>query len=530
MKRTKLLLSTVVSLLLALVMVFAVACNPSGGTNQGSVRPAPEVPEKPAGDLGITQGSANETKSLLGIEIAVYPKTEYQIGETFDSEGISVRATYLDSTIAPDPLDPNANLVRDFVSATVDSSNFDSSKVGVYTIYVSYTYLGVTRMTSYTVSVAPATPAYGGIVAKLATGKSDTYSLSAGSTSVTINKDILAVYAIGTDGEPEATALDAELYDADLYLGTKKITDNAATENGVYSFVATLKADKSQQDFIPVYVVNTVSSIELIEGVGTFEQVEGNDKISSTWTFKVTYSNGATKTVKKGDAGLTIELDTTVVGEGKTANVTYVENDAKGTPHQVTTTVTYKITEKPVVEGPSTSESFLVENVGSAEAFTETSYAAGTNITDNSLFTLGATVAMKTALGKEYGSLQASGNAVSFTNRAGATVNPDNGIKLADNVAANAEIENILTVTAKETITLRLYVAWANDSYNSNRNGSLYYSVNGGEKQTKTIAKRTEVWVIEIELEANEVLTLGALNTHGDNSKLWLFGAEAKTV
>lgn len=354
MKRTKLLLSTVVSLLLALVMVFAVACNPSGGTNQGSVRPAPEVPEKPAGDLGITQGSGNETKSLLGIEIAVYPKTEYQIGETFDSEGISVRATYLDSTIAPDPLDPNANLVRDFVSATVDSSNFDSSKVGVYTIYVSYTYLGVTRMTSYTVSVAPATPAYGGIVAKLATGKSDTYSLSAGSTSVTINKDILAVYAIGTDGEPEETALDAELYDADLYLGTKKITDNAATENGVYSFVATLKADKSQQDFIPVYVVNTVSSIELIEGVGTFEQVEGKDTISSTWTFKVTYSNGSTKTVKAGDAGLTIELDTTVVGEGKTANVKYAEKDAKGTSHEVTTTVTYKITEKPATGGTVT--------------------------------------------------------------------------------------------------------------------------------------------------------------------------------
>lgn len=373
MKKVKLLLSTIVGFLLAFVMVFSVACNNKDNSNKGNVKPAPEVPEKPAGDIGITQGAEDETLSLLGIEVVTFSKTQYKLGETYDPDGLSIRATYLDRTITPDPLDPNANLVTDYVNAseyTVDSSNFDSSKVGVYTIYVSYTYLGVTRTTSYTVSVAAEEPAYGGIVAKLADGKQDTYSLSAGSASVTINKDILAVYEIGTNGEPAATPLDAELYDADLYLGSKKIADNAATENGVYSFVATLKADKSQQDFIPVYVVNTVSSIELVSGVGKFEQEEGKDTISSTWSFKVTYSNGATKTVKAGDAGLTITLDTTVVGESKTATVKYVENDAKGTPHEVTCNVTYKITEK-VVSGGTVTHNYSL-NISDLQAAIKT--------------------------------------------------------------------------------------------------------------------------------------------------------------
>lgn len=355
MKRTKLLLSTIASFLLAFVMVFAAACNNNGDT--GSVRPAPQVPEKPAGDLGITEAGEDDKLSLMKIVVVESPRDIYQVGDEFESTGIRVRAYWLDSSIEPDPLDPDANIKYDWVDEedlVIDPVDFNSSRVGVYNIYVSYTYRGVMRLTSYPVTVKAQDPVFGGIVAKLADGKSDTYSLSAGQSSVIINKDILAVYAIGTNGEAGETALDPELYDADLYLGTQKMTDNAATQNGVYSFVATLKSDKSQQDYIPVYVVNAVSAIELDTSAtgGVFEQVEGKDTISSTWTFKVTYSNGTTKTVKAGDAGLTITLDTTVVGENKTASVKYVENDSKGTPHEVTCTVTYTVTEK-VVTGDS---------------------------------------------------------------------------------------------------------------------------------------------------------------------------------
>lgn len=348
MKKTKLFLSVFVSLLLALVMVFAVACN---GTQGGGVRPAPEVPDKPAGDLGITEGPEGETKSLLGITIATMPRTSYSLNQAFTSAGMTVRATYLDSTIEPDPLNPNANLVNENIPAAnyvVDSSDFDSSRVGVYSIYVSYTYLGVTCATSYRVTVNAADPVYGGIIAELV--GEDTYTLSATETSVVIEKDIIAVYAVQEDGSKAETPLDAELYNADLYLGSKKIENNEATENGVYSLVATLVEDESKQDFVPVYVVNSVVSIELdATAGGVFEQeASSQDGITGTWQFTVTYSNGTTKTVKAGDAGLTIEADTRTAGQNKTANVTYVE-DGK----TVTCTVTYTITAK-VIEGETT--------------------------------------------------------------------------------------------------------------------------------------------------------------------------------
>ena len=344
MKRTKLLLSTIVSFLLAFVMVFAVACDSNTGSNGGGNNTDNNE------DHGITD-SSKDGLALDCISVSGYKKT-FTLGDTFTTGDLVVTATLNDYSIS-DKYTTDVTLnAGEYV---VDSSDYNANRVGVYTIYVSHTRSNVTRTAHYEVEVTAVTPAYGGIVAKLADGKTDTYSLSAGESSKVINKDILAVYEIGTNGETGETPVDPELYDAELYLGSKKMENNAATQNGVYSFVAILKADKSQQDFIPVYVINTVSAIELIDGVGTFEQVEGRDTISSTWQFTVTYSNGTTKTVKAGDAGLTVTLDTTVVGESKTANVSYVENDAKGTPHEVTCTVTYKITEKVVSGGTVTN-------------------------------------------------------------------------------------------------------------------------------------------------------------------------------
>ena len=358
MKRTKLLLSTIVSFLLAFVMVFAVACDSNTGSNGGGNNTDNNE------DHGITD-SSKDGLALDCISVSGYKKT-FTLGDTFTTGDLVVTATLNDYSIS-DKYTTDVTLnAGEYV---VDSSDYNANRVGVYTIYVSHTRSNVTRTAHYEVEVTAVTPAYGGIVAKLADGKTDTYSLSAGESSKVINKDILAVYEIGTNGETGETPVDPELYDAELYLGSKKMENNAATQNGVYSFVAILKADKSQQDFIPVYVINTVSAIELVDGVGTFAQVEGRDTISSTWQFTVTYSNGTTKTVKAGDAGLTVTLDTTVVGESKTANVSYVENDAKGTPHEVTCTVTYKITEK-VISGETITGKVQV-NTGLGKSFQE---------------------------------------------------------------------------------------------------------------------------------------------------------------
>lgn len=386
MKRTKLLLSVLASCLLAFVMVFAAACD-KGKT--GSVRPAPVVPEKPAGDLGITEGTSDDTKSLLGIEVVTPAKRAYKLSEQFSSSGMQVRVTYLNSTVAPDPLDPEANLIKETLSTgfTVDSSDFDNTRVGVYTIYVSYTYLGVTRTTSYTVNVTGDDPAYGGIVAKLASGKSDSHNLTG--ESVVIPDDTVAVYEIQANGSEASTPLAADKYDVNLYLGSKKIANNTASENGVYSLVVTLKEDATKQDFLPVYVVNPVTGISLIQDAAgaRYSQASGNtDKMSGTWQYTLTYSNSSTKTIKGDNAGLSVQIDTRTVQEDQTATVTYAEKDAKGVEHKVTCHVTYTITEATGI--PDEPLEINIGSLVSAETLSATTYTSEVQLGQNDAITV----------------------------------------------------------------------------------------------------------------------------------------------
>lgn len=335
MKRTKLLLSTVVSFLLAFVMTFAVACQPNDGGNTGNT------------DNNVDHGITDSSKDGLALDhISVSGYTEtFTLGTAFSTGNLVVTATLNDYNIS------DKYMTEVTLSASeyeVDSSDYNANKVGTYTIYVSHTRSNVTRTVHYTVEVTPVTPAYGGIIVKIAEGKSDSVSLTSTSASVTVEKDIVAVYMIGADGEPEAEPLHEDLYDADLYLGSKKIENNTTEVGGVYSLVVTLKADPTKQDFIAIYIVNPVTKIELANAdtAKTEQEASTKDEISGTWEFTVTYANGVTKTVKVGDEGLTTDVDTKTAGENKTANIKYVETDAKGTAHEVTTTVTYTITAK----------------------------------------------------------------------------------------------------------------------------------------------------------------------------------------
>lgn len=224
--------------------------------------------------------------------------------------------------------------------------------------------------------------------------------------------------------------------------------------------------------------------------------------------------------------------DTGVATVGSNGKVTAVaEGTATITAKAGEQTAKCEVTaseEIPVEPDPG-GENEILFFVDSSEAdFAAEKFAAGSDITDNSLFMLNATVAMETSFGKEYGLLQNGSNAVSFKNMAGEAVNPNVGIKLSDAIKTTKTVDDIFTVTAKKDVTLCLYVVWANDSFNSNKTDEVFYSVNGGEQAKQSIAKRNAIWMIEVSLKTNEVLTVGATNTHADDGKLWLFGAEAK--
>ncbi|MCM1042624.1 MAG: bacterial Ig-like domain-containing protein [Corallococcus sp.] len=200
-------------------------------------------------------------------------------------------------------------------------------------------------------------------------------------------------------------------------------------------------------------------------------------------------------------------------------NNSYVEGT---TSFEAECTFTVKVK---AAEGEVTTESFALDVLADQASFSETAYAPNSNIADNSLFTLTNTVAMKTSFGGTFGNLQNGSNAVTYTTMDGKAANPNQGIKVSSNIALGTTADSLFTVTAKDKITLYLYVTYANDSFNSNKEGIVFYSVNGGEKTSQTIAARKSVWTISVTLEQGQVLTLGATATV--EGKLWLFGAEA---
>ena len=216
----------------------------------------------------------------------------------------------------------------------------------------------------------------------------------------------------------------------------------------------------------------------------------------------------------------------TVDSNGKVTAVAAgnAEITATAGAHKATCTVT--VTEADEI-------SFFVD---SSEAdFEVKKFAAGSDITGNSLFTLNATVAMETSFGSSYGALQDGSNAVSFKNMAGEDVKPNVGIKLGDDLKATGDsssgdsIDNIFTVTAKKDIELNVYVDFTNNSFNSNRTGDITYKVNSEDSEEKvSITARKSPATITVSLKQGEVLTVGAENKHSSTARLWLLGAEAK--
>lgn len=88
-------------------------------------------------------------KTLSSVSVTTLPaKTEYVIGETFDSNGMVVKATYTDGTSA--------------VVTNYTVGGFDSSSAGNVNVNISYTENGVTKTASFTVTVTEETSDEGG--------------------------------------------------------------------------------------------------------------------------------------------------------------------------------------------------------------------------------------------------------------------------------------------------------------------------------------------------------------------------------
>lgn len=471
--------------------------------------------------IALVAGCGNSKKlQTLNVDTS-NAKTEYFVGQEFTAEGIVVTASLGKSeTEIKETVTLNAD------EYTVDSSAYNKDEAGTYSIKVSYTLKDVTLEKSYDVTVSVVN--FDGLEVTLADGTSDTVTLSAEATTALIDVTKIVVKEVNpSDGTVGNVTTD---YSVALYKGEEKITlnDNKANVGGgVYqiwvSKASEVIADSTREAFVNIYVVDDLASIALNEGA-TLSQDAGDDVISATWNFTATYASGATKELTIAD--VTVEgLDTRSAGE-KTATVSFTEANAVGVEKTQSCEVNYSITS---ASGIAT-QMFHVENVGSADGFSEVAYDGGASVVTGSLFKLISTVKAKTSIGGTYGNLQKDGNGVAYTDMEGNTHNPDQGIKLVSTIKTGETVYNIYTVEALKNITFHMYVVWANDSFNSNKSADVFYSVNDGKEKTQSLAKRNMVWAIKVELKAGDKLTLGATNTHKDSGNLWLFGAEAKTA
>lgn len=333
MRKLKKLLPALMAIVMALALVFSVACS-------GSCKPA----------------SNNEpVKTLQSITLdAAQAKTEYEVGDEYSSEGLKVTANFKTGNE-----ESTENVALTDENLSIDSSGYVKATEGTYTIKVSYTNGGVTKTAEYDVTVVKHV-AGPGLKVTLAEGTSDTIELSGTATTATIDLNKIKVEVVDEKGATLATLTPAE-YTVELYKGTEKLTSASGLKGGVYQIWAkankgyVLDYDWRPDDFVIVYVVNNVVSLawENKESA-SFEQMAGDDEITSSWHFTATYADGTTKDVTDSVV-YTPEIDTGSAGQ-KTTTVSYTEKNQKSVDVKVTLAeqVSYTITKRPVPTGTVT--------------------------------------------------------------------------------------------------------------------------------------------------------------------------------
>ncbi|MDE6356526.1 MAG: hypothetical protein K2L67_04710 [Clostridia bacterium] len=318
MKKHKILFA-VISALLAVGMIFAAAC---GG--------------------GYSETQNDDKQALLDLVVDFgNAKSKYNLGEELDTSRLFCSAKFIDVETGEESVDED---IEDDI--IIDSSEFDSSVVGIYSIYVSYTHAGVTRVKSYPVQVIGTDAEFGGIEVEYAAGTNNKVTLQSGTTTTTIPQDGIIVKRVDNNGNVMDT-LPSSDYVLELYKGTVK-QDGWTVGGGAYTIRATLKSNPKVSNFVSYYVVDDLKTFTLNAGAVT-EQKVGDDVMSSTWTFTATYNSGAARIVTADDVTITNLITTrvttnTAVGY-RVATVTYTEFSGRGGTVSKELKIQYVVTE-----------------------------------------------------------------------------------------------------------------------------------------------------------------------------------------
>lgn len=173
-----------------------------------------------------------------------------------------------------------------------------------------------------------------------------------------------------------------------------------------------------------------------------------------------------------------------------------------------------------------TTAEWFVEEAGSLEGKNPTIYAAGDTVTDKALFTL------KTVGAAEYSTGQ-SNSQPSYENikLAIGSRTIDQGLLPSEDVAAESLNGSIYTVTAKETVALKIHLNFVNASFNSDRGGNhIVYGLSTieGVALYETSKPRANIVTLNVVVPKGSTLNLGVNNIGTNTGRLWIYGIEAE--
>lgn len=256
------------------------------------------------GGGGGGDGSSEDNRVLQSITVDSFDaKVNFAVGEEFSYEGLTVTATYqVLGTSITTAVEDVTNKV-DF-----DTSEFDSSKAGTYTVYLSYTYRKVTMYGDYNVNVLSDLE---GTIAGLEVTYDGARQIDLTAENPTATIDLTKIKVTRMSGDTVDDVGETILPEGNYTLSYSKdggaltaveagATSLSGLTKGVYSIYAlstyTLGNETFEMSgFVTVFVVDSLASIAKDEG-GTLTYDYGADvnSIGSDWTFTATYGSGAT--------------------------------------------------------------------------------------------------------------------------------------------------------------------------------------------------------------------------------------------
>ena len=400
MKKLKSLLLFFVCGLVACAMAIPLAaCNQTGGGGGG-------------GD-----GSSEDNRVLQSITVDSFDaKVNFAVGEEFSYEGLTVTANYL-------VLGESITTATEDVTSKVDydTSEFDSSKAGTYTVYLSYTYDTVTMYGDYNVNVLSDLE---GTIAGLEVTYDGARQIDLTAENPTATIDLTKIKVTRMSGDTVDDVGETILPEGNYTLSYSKdggaltaveagATSLSGLTKGVYSIYAlstyTLGNETFEMSgFVTVFVVDSLASIAKDEGgTLTYDYDADVNTIGSDWTFTATYGSGATVKLNaedvdfgervndsEGENSVTVSYTEEVLKYDAEADdavtdsvtvdcdVTYTigENPNAGTTYEKTTTV--NITELGIANSDSITESIDLSGDGKIMAMASSSKEI--RINDNS--------------------------------------------------------------------------------------------------------------------------------------------------